>query len=74
MFYLVTQSQNGHRLVDFSDKMDELLPQIDPLLSQNAAALPVIYDEKAMRAAFLVDGFGIIAQEGDGYLVSLDDL
>lgn len=74
MFYLITQSQNGHRLVDFSDRTEDLLPQVSNLANDNAASLPVIYDEKAMRAAYLVDGFGIIAQENDGYLVLLDDL
>lgn len=74
MFYLIVQSQNGHRLVDFSDKTEDLFPQIENLQDENAASVPVIFDDKALRAAYLVDGFGIVAQESDGYLVLLDDL
>lgn len=74
MFYLVSQSQNGHRLVDFSDTAEALTSQIPSLVKDNPAATPVVYHEKALRGIYLVDGFGIVSQENDGYLVQLDDL
>lgn len=73
MFYLVTQAQEGYKLVDLAMKVGDLTPRIQSLLNENAAAFPAIYDEKAMRAAFLVDGFGVVAEEA-GFLISLDDL
>ena len=74
MFYLVMQCEKGPRLVDFSDTANDLLRRVPVLLNENAASVPVVYDDKAMRAAFLVDGFGIVALEDGNYLVSLDDL
>lgn len=74
MFYLVTQSENGHRLVDFSDTTRDLMSQIGPLLNDNAASTPVIFNDQSLKAAYLHDDFGIIYQEADGYLVELTDL
>jgi hypothetical protein len=74
MFYLVTESQKGYKLIGLSDRQLDLTAQIPALLDKNPASSPVVYDDKALRAGFLVDGFGIVAQEGDGYLVPLDDL
>ena len=74
MYYLVTQSENGHRLVDFSDKTLDLMSQITTLLHDNAAGTPVIFNDQSLKAAYLHDDFGIVHQEADGYLVELVDL
>lgn len=74
MYYLVTQSENGHRLVDFSETTRDLMSQITTLLHDNAAGTPVIFNDQALAAAYLHDDFGIVHQEADGYLVELSDL
>ncbi|ATW58090.1 hypothetical protein CNR34_00157 [Pseudomonas phage nickie] len=74
MFYLVTQSDRGHRLVDFSLTSADLMSQIETLQNDNAAGTPVIFSDPALKAAYLHDEFGIVAQEADGYLVELSDL
>ena len=74
MFYLVTQSEHGHRLVDFSIVTADLMSQITILLHDNAAGTPVIFNDQSLKAAYLHDEFGIIHQEADGYLVELSDL
>lgn len=74
MFYLVMQCAKGPRLIDVSDTANDLIQKVPKYLNENAASEPVVYDEKAMRAAFLVDGFGIVALENEDYLISLDDL
>lgn len=74
MFYLVTQSENGHRLIDFSDHTADLMKQVANLLNDEAAGVPVIFNDQTLRAAYMVDAFGIVVQENDGYLVQLTDL
>jgi hypothetical protein len=74
MFYLVMQSEHGHRLIDFSDRTADLMKQITELLKDEAAGVPVIFNDESLRAAYMVDDFGIVVQENDGYLVQLTDL
>lgn len=71
MFYLVAQTEDGHRLVDYEKGIRPLIPVMSDLLKENPAATYVIFNDKTLRAGFLVDGFGIPAQE-DGLLVPLD--
>lgn len=74
MFYLVVQSEKGHKLVDFSDHAKDILPRIPELLEENPASMPYVMDDKAMRAGFLVDGFGIVALDSGDMLVPLSEL
>lgn len=74
MHYLIAQHESGHRLVDFSEDPRDLLPQIVSLTQDNADALPVVLSDLVMKSAYLVDGFGIVTQEADGYLVPVDPL
>lgn len=74
MFYLVSQSEHGHRLVDFGLTAAELMSQVTTLAHDNAAGTPVIFNDQSLKAAYLHDEFGIVHQEADGYLVDLSDL
>ena len=74
MFYLVMQSEVGPRLIACSDHSKDLFERIPKLLNENAASMPVVMDDKAMRAAILVDGFGIVAIESGDHLVPLEEL
>lgn len=74
MFYLVTQCEVGLKLVGCSDHMKDLTQRIPELLNENAASMPVVMDDKAMRAAFLVDGYGIVALDSGDLLVPLNEL
>jgi hypothetical protein len=74
MFYLIVDDGKGFRLVDFSDRQSDLFPLIEDAQDENPASQPVILDDKALRAGFLVDGFGNVVTEGRNYLVSLDSL
>ncbi|MNC68408.1 hypothetical protein D3C75_1189960 [compost metagenome] len=75
MFYLVAKTDKGlFELVDFSESQKNLLPQLTELQNENPASQPVVYDDKALRAGFLVDGFCIVALENQKYLIPLDEL
>lgn len=71
MFYLIVEDGKGFRLVDCSDRQRDLFPLIADAQEENPASQPVILDDKALRAGFLVDEFGNVALE-KGYLVPLD--
>lgn len=73
MFYLVVDDGKGFKLVDYSDQQSYLFTRIADVQNQNPASQPIVLDDKAARAGFLVDGFGNVIIEG-GYLISLDDL
>lgn len=74
MHYLIAQHENGHRLVDFSQDPRDLLPQIRSLTNDNADSLPVVLSDVVLKSAYLVDAFGIVVQEADGYLVPVEPL
>lgn len=74
MFYLVLQSENGHRLVDYSDKAEDLTPQIKTLIRNHENSTPVVMTDKVLSRTYLVDKFGIPVQEQDGFLKQIEDL
>lgn len=74
MHYLITQHESGHRLVDFSEDPRDLLPQILSLTNDNADSLPVVLNDAVLKSAYMVDAFGIIIQEADGFLVPVAEL
>lgn len=73
MYYLIVDDGKGFKLVDVSDRQSDLFPLIADAQDENPASQPVILDDKALRAGFLVDGFGNVALDKN-YLVSLDSL
>lgn len=74
MFYLLLQTENGHRLIDYSDKAEDLTPQIKNLLKDHANSTPVVMNDKVLARTYLVDKFGIPVQEQDGFLKQIEDL
>lgn len=74
MFYLISQTAGGTRLIDFSEKADALIPQIEVIAKDNPESTPAVLNDMVMKSGFMVDGFGIPVQEADGYLVALTDL
>jgi len=73
MYYLIVDDGKGFKLIDVSDRQSDLFSLIADAQEENPASQPVIIDDKALRAGFLVDGFGNVALESK-YLVSLDSL
>ncbi|MEG0063106.1 MAG: hypothetical protein RR740_00735 [Pseudomonas sp.] len=74
MFYLVLQSVDGHRLVDYSDKAEDLTPQIKSLIKDHENSTPVVMTDKVLSRTYLVDKFGIPAQGLNGLLTEIEDL
>jgi hypothetical protein len=74
MFYLVVEDAKGFKLVDYSDQQSYLFTRLADVQNENPASQPVILDDRALRAGFLVDGFGNVELENRNYLVSLDSL
>lgn len=72
MFYLVSNTSDGHRLIGFNEKAESLTPYINKLSKENPAVTAVVYSDKALRGVFLVNGLKIVQE--DGFLVRLDDL
>lgn len=74
MFYLIVEDTKGFKLVDCSDRQNCLFARLTEIQNENPASQPVVIDSKALRAGFLVDGFGNAALDPGNYLVSLDFL
>lgn len=74
MFYLVVETKKGFKLVDYSDQQSYLFARLADVQNENPASQPVIMDEKALRAGFLVDGLGTVALDDGMFLVPLSEL
>lgn len=74
MYYLTHLDEQGHKLIDFGNNYEPLAAQVSDRKNKNAACKAFIFNDKALRAAFLVDGFGIAQLDEGNYLIPLADL
>lgn len=74
MFYLVTQTPGGSRLVDYAGHAATLIPLIEVLSKDNPDSTPAVFNDEVMESGFLLDGFGIPVLDAAGYLIQVTDL
>lgn len=75
MFYLLSSSEEGYRVVDFALSNASLIEIASKFEREKASDTLVIVSDKVLSEAFLMEslGFGICLNEG-GYLTERVDL
>lgn len=73
MHFLITRTENGDKLVDYSENFMHLRSQMNQDQAVANGRIMILFSDDKVRDTYLCDDYGLPVED-EGYLVRMEDL